>query len=208
MVDATRRRLLTGVAVATVASVAGCGGDGAGTPTNNGQAEETPTATTEDSTATEPTDTPGTPEPTPEPTSGGTESAPSSSGTPAERAVRGYVDGFDAGDRASANEHLHPDSPLYRDQELGGRDIEIHEIEAVPLETAVERDTDADESPSEIRDEIETLTESIGADDWATVWSDTTFEAAGREEVGLVVVRVEGDWLIWGSLVTVMHVDA
>ncbi len=208
MTRLTRRRLVAALGAGSVAALAGCTGDEEAPATDEsagGGDADTTEAMGEDTTD-EATDAGASDD------SDGDSSDASNGDTGdvavdggAERAIYDYLQGVDAGDVETANEALHPESSLRLEEgDITEPGVTIHEIEQVELREAVRARTDAegeelDQQVAEREDEIEELLAEHGADDYASVHISITSEQYGDEERHVLVLRVDGEWLVWGQ---------
>lgn len=119
------------------------------------------------------------------------------------RVVIRYLQAINEGNIDQAKELLHPDSmiQLSEDAEPG---VTIHELNRVSTEAVVRRKSDFEGSELQQRVEdveqmLTRLSEEVGADDHAYVFISITSAEYGDEESYIIVLKHDGEWLIWGN---------
>lgn len=121
--------------------------------------------------------------------------------TAPEEAVLEYLRAVDEGDVEAVNEVAHPEGEIYIEE---GESIEfevaVHDIEQQSLEEIAEADPDLDDQwVEETKQDLEGLVAEIGAEEYAIVNSTISTRESDKQEFGLLLVKDNGKWLIWGE---------
>lgn len=123
----------------------------------------------------------------------------------AEEPVRGYLEGVDTGDEHAANEFVHRESDFVLEEgEIAEPGVEIHEVAVTTYRELLEAETDLEGEALEtaIEDEEErvaSLAAEHGFEAHAYVSLSITSEQYGDEEGAILVVNLEGEWLLFGD---------
>lgn len=117
-----------------------------------------------------------------------------------EGAVLDFLQAIDDGDVAAANEAVHDESPLAVDT-IDEPGVTIHELERRDLREVIREQTDAsgeelDRAVEARERELADLSEEVGFDAYAYVYNSITSAQHGDEEAYVLVVEVDGKWLI------------
>lgn len=124
--------------------------------------------------------------------------------TSAEEIVKDYLIALDEGDQAAALEIFHEDGWY---EEIEERDIGVYEIEERTAIEAYEdtytlEELDVDDYDEAVQEWNEVIAPNIlnqaDADDYAIVYYSIIEEELGELQVYVVVVEVDGEWLLWG----------
>lgn len=117
-----------------------------------------------------------------------------------EGAVLDFLQAIDDGDVAAANDVVHDESPLVVDS-LDEPGVTIHELERRDLREMIREQTDAsgeelDRAVERRERELASRSEEVGFDAYAYVYNSITSAQHGDEEAYVLVVEVDGEWLI------------